>query len=244
MLPPNILKILFQFRSQRSVVKKSGISVVNFGRWKDDSSSFAQRNNFFHIWKVWFLGFLLFCRSRGSLFGRGRRQDASGSGRNGGQGTTAAERKGLCDILSAEKHHYGGCWKLHWGLLFFRTAILKWISTDKVFDTIIELGILENIVQSLFQCVVIDLGATERLTALGLSQSSDTCNTDDVLSRPITSTKQNKTSPTLALFWPDGGWVTDVSCKRFYESHTSQEILGEFCIFYIFIDMFFGPRNS
>lgn len=152
MVPPNILEILFQFRSQRSIIEKSGVSIVDFGRRKDDSSSFAKRNNFFHVGKVLFLGLLLFCRSRGgSLFGRGRRQDTGCSGRNSRQGTTAAERKGLCDILSAEKHHYGGCWKLHWRLLSFWTALLKWISADNVFDTN-ELSILENMV-SLWMCL-------------------------------------------------------------------------------------------
>lgn len=121
MVPPDILQVLFELGTQGTVIEKSGVSVVNLGRRKDNSSSFAQGYDFFHVGD--FLRCLLFFRSRGgNFFCRSRRQE---TGSSGCQWTTASEREGLCNILSAEKHHDGGCGKLHWGNFFFQTVVVQ-----------------------------------------------------------------------------------------------------------------------
>ena len=95
MIPPNILQIFFQFGTQRTVIEKSGVSVVDLGRGKDDSSSFAQRNNFFHVGDIlWFGCLLFFCSRGGSFFRGGRRQDTASSRRRTSSSSGSAATSG------------------------------------------------------------------------------------------------------------------------------------------------------
>ena len=48
-LPPCILDILFEFRTQWSVIEKARIAIVNFRRGKNETTSFAKAHNFVHV---------------------------------------------------------------------------------------------------------------------------------------------------------------------------------------------------